>query len=396
MTISLIQALGFRVNWEKSLVFPQQTLEFLGIEVNSVEMSLRIPQSTIYKIKTQCRRLAHKVTCSAKELSALIGLLTFTKVAIPVAPLFFRALQFDLISAIRLPGGYNQKITLSQVSLANLNWWTAHTPRWNSNPIVKREIDLAIQTDASLTGWGASSYGKRGMVSRGEDSPHQPSRIEGSLFWREVVCLYQDTRFATNSQHYDDPLHQQIWRHTLTTSMSAVNTAPAVHDAASNNLDSGIHSRKREHNCRLAIPPLELPSTRMAPLSKNIQQDPSNHPDTPQGGPVRLTSQQPTTKVCKLAPRSRRHSGERLCTRLAESGGTLHVPSTDPHWTNPDQAPSGENRFSDSNIPLLADQAMVAATPRVSDTNTIASTPISVAANQPNGRPASPLESPAD
>ena len=99
-----------------------------------------------------------------------IGLLTFTKVAIPVAPLFFRALQFDLISAIRLPGGYNQKTTLSQASLANLNWWTAHTPRWNSNPIVKREIDLVIQTDASLTGWGASSHGK---MASGAWSPEE-------------------------------------------------------------------------------------------------------------------------------------------------------------------------------------------------------------------------------
>ena len=46
---------GFRVNWDKSLIIPQQILEFLGIEVNSVEMTPRIPQSTIHKIKTQCQ-----------------------------------------------------------------------------------------------------------------------------------------------------------------------------------------------------------------------------------------------------------------------------------------------------------------------------------------------------
>ena len=32
MTISLLQALCFRVNWDKLLITPQQTLEFLGIE----------------------------------------------------------------------------------------------------------------------------------------------------------------------------------------------------------------------------------------------------------------------------------------------------------------------------------------------------------------------------
>ena len=53
-TISLLQALGFKVNWEKSLVTPHQTLEFLGIEIDSVQMATTdTPISANLPYKTQ-------------------------------------------------------------------------------------------------------------------------------------------------------------------------------------------------------------------------------------------------------------------------------------------------------------------------------------------------------
>ena len=117
-TISLLQALGFKVNWEKSLVTPHQTLEFLGIEIDSVQMATTdTPISANLPYKT-----------SGHGDGSTICLLSFTKVAIPVAPLFFRALQFDLISTLRLLDDYSQNITLSQSSQANIAWWINEAP----------------------------------------------------------------------------------------------------------------------------------------------------------------------------------------------------------------------------------------------------------------------------
>ena len=150
--------------------------------------------------------------------------------------LFFRARQFDLISAVRLPKGDNQIITLSQSSLRDIAWWIEEAPNWNSNPIVKREIDPIIQTDASLTGLAASSQGqeaakdsRRSMVPRGENLSHQCTAAESSLFRREVV--------VANGQHYCTPLYKQIRNHAFAASMSAGDKAPEVYNATPENSD---------------------------------------------------------------------------------------------------------------------------------------------------------------
>ncbi|KAI6661106.1 hypothetical protein LOD99_13828 [Oopsacas minuta] len=88
------------------------------------------------------------------------------KVAIPVAPLFYRDLQFDLISALHKSNSYNQNVVLSQPFLGNIAWWITDVTNWNSNPIMKPEISLVIQTDASLTGWGAYCL-RRGLQGHG-------------------------------------------------------------------------------------------------------------------------------------------------------------------------------------------------------------------------------------
>ena len=202
MTISLIQALGFRVNWDKSLIIPQQILEFLGIEVNSVEMTLRIPQSTIHKIKTQCQKLAHKSTCSAKELSALIGLLSFTKVAIPTAPPILSSssvrsnIGYTTTQGLQ-PEGHAFPILPSQPQLVD-----GRCPEMELQPNCKTG-NRSGYSDRRLADRLGCFFpwedGLRNMVSGREDLPYQFSRIESSLLWREgmafpgCTCCYKQT-----------------------------------------------------------------------------------------------------------------------------------------------------------------------------------------------------------
>ena len=49
--ISLLESLGFRTNYEKSMIIPTQKLEFLGFIIDSTSMSLALPVGKIQSIK---------------------------------------------------------------------------------------------------------------------------------------------------------------------------------------------------------------------------------------------------------------------------------------------------------------------------------------------------------
>jgi hypothetical protein len=51
-----------------------------------------------------------------------------------------------------------ERIISDQYCRDELMWWDNHMVRWNGKSILKREIDMVIDSDASLTGWGCSTY----------------------------------------------------------------------------------------------------------------------------------------------------------------------------------------------------------------------------------------------
>ena len=55
-----------------------------------------------------------------------------------------------------------------------LSWWTHQLTRWNGKGLVLRNPDVTLQSDASLTGWGATAQGvcTRGPWSLEEKSSH--------------------------------------------------------------------------------------------------------------------------------------------------------------------------------------------------------------------------------
>ena len=50
----LLQTLGFLINKNKSVLHQCQTLQLLGVEINSKEMSVSLPQEKKDKIISQC------------------------------------------------------------------------------------------------------------------------------------------------------------------------------------------------------------------------------------------------------------------------------------------------------------------------------------------------------
>ena len=103
--ILLLQQLGFAFNLKKSVLTPSQRIEFLGVTVDSLIMTLYLPEKKGSKVQKQCLELQ----VSILELVKLIALLSSTSQAVLPAQINFRYLQQQQMQALKLQELYWKK-----------------------------------------------------------------------------------------------------------------------------------------------------------------------------------------------------------------------------------------------------------------------------------------------
>ena len=112
---------------------------------------------------------------TARGVSRLLGKFDSVSQAIPPGPLFCRAIQRDLASALDASDQcYNTPCCLSPAAIEEMEWWNSQLTAWNRKSLVLRQPNLQIESDASLIGWGASCQGTQtgGPWSQQEKSLH--------------------------------------------------------------------------------------------------------------------------------------------------------------------------------------------------------------------------------
>lgn len=152
--IWLLHNLGWLINWKKSVLEPTQTIEFLGLKVDSVEMSVYLPQDKIQNIKMKCQKALESDHITIQELASLVGSLNATVEAVIPASLYVRELQMFKTKCLIKEKSYKNKINLSQECKTEISWWIQQLQVWNGKQIITNEPDLVIETDASTMGWG--------------------------------------------------------------------------------------------------------------------------------------------------------------------------------------------------------------------------------------------------
>jgi hypothetical protein len=158
--IFLLENLGFTINRKKSILQPTHRLEFLGMEIDTLEMTITLPERKVQEIISLCHRRLAQGILSLREMSQLIGKLYSTSPAILQAPLQIRALQQDLIRALNRGFTYSDHLTLSPESRVELKWWIFNLELQKGNPIHLQEPEMVIFSDAAKTGgWGAAMEG---------------------------------------------------------------------------------------------------------------------------------------------------------------------------------------------------------------------------------------------
>ncbi|KAM9954862.1 hypothetical protein ACTFIW_000965 [Dictyostelium discoideum] len=89
-TMDLLVKLGFKLNLEKSVVEPTQSITFLGLQIDSVSMKLLVPKEKKKSVIKDIRNFLKLDCCSPRKLAGLKGKLIALKDAVTTLRLYTR------------------------------------------------------------------------------------------------------------------------------------------------------------------------------------------------------------------------------------------------------------------------------------------------------------------
>jgi hypothetical protein len=155
LVCTVLKALGFVVNTEKSIAEPTQRLDFLGHTVDSTQMRFTLVPQKVEKIQGLCQEMLQVNYVKVRQICKLTGLTEHAAPAIRTGRVHIREIQRVVRSALQQLGSYEAEITLSEAAKQDLVWWLNHMALHNGKRIVPYEPSVTITSDASKLGWGA-------------------------------------------------------------------------------------------------------------------------------------------------------------------------------------------------------------------------------------------------
>ena len=111
--LDLLQRCGFLINRDKSVGLAAQEREFLGLVVDSKELSLSLLPRKVQQIMEICRRALSADTISLREIAGILGNLAWAIQAIPFAQGHYRGIQrLYVAQSASMNGDLSTKIQL--------------------------------------------------------------------------------------------------------------------------------------------------------------------------------------------------------------------------------------------------------------------------------------------
>ena len=130
----------------------------LGILIDTKEFTLAIPSEKLQEIVTMCKSWIHKNSCTKRQLQSLLGSLLYVTKCVRSSRFFLnRLLEF-----LRSMEDRGQE-DLTVEAKRDINWFQKCLPTFNGVTFFdQRQVDGAIELDASLQGlgavWGSQIY----------------------------------------------------------------------------------------------------------------------------------------------------------------------------------------------------------------------------------------------
>ena len=156
MALATCEEAGCPVATEKT-EGPTTVLTLLGIELDSVQLQLRLPRDKLEKLKKLVANWRKRSGCRKRELESLAGHLSHACKVVRPGRRFLRGI-FGLLSCFRRR---DHPIRLNASFRADLEWWHVFVSSWNGVSMMLEEClkspSVEMWSDAS-GGWGCGAW----------------------------------------------------------------------------------------------------------------------------------------------------------------------------------------------------------------------------------------------
>jgi hypothetical protein len=164
-TLSLCETLNIPL--ADKTVYPTCKLIFLGFVLDSVELTISLPEEKKAVYIAEIQGLLGKRATTKKILQSLIGKLMHAAVCIPIGRAFFRSL---INKCSRLPHSQCW-VSLAKDERLNLTWWADLLQSWNGISLMRYckwepIFDLELASDAALTDGFGIVFGREWVAGK--------------------------------------------------------------------------------------------------------------------------------------------------------------------------------------------------------------------------------------
>ena len=181
-TIKALQFLGWIINFEKSDLTPSQDFQFIGMQFNTRRFTVTPLPKMRVKVQSVHQHWMANPNITARDLHRLLGMLVFMASLVWPGRLRLRPVQWWAATAwCQRTGNWSDRIQVPQWVLSEVAWWSSPAVL-QGLPLVTKETEVTLFTDASSSGWGAqlgsrSTHGT--VVSISKIMPHKRSGDAG-------------------------------------------------------------------------------------------------------------------------------------------------------------------------------------------------------------------------
>ena len=128
---------------------PTSCLVFLGIELDTQQWIVRLPDIKLRRLQEEIRKWESKKACTKRELLSLIGQLQHACCVVRPGRSFLRRM-IDLSKGVRK---LHHKGRLNRGFRSDLQWWACFLPAWNGKNMmtgmIKGRPQVVMTSDAS-------------------------------------------------------------------------------------------------------------------------------------------------------------------------------------------------------------------------------------------------------
>ena len=154
IVIELLESLGYIINYEKSWLEGYQILKYLGMILDTLSMTVYLPQEKITAIQSLGQALLDAEKVKIRTYASFIGMCVATFQGNKYGPLHSKCLEQGKIAALDSNGqDFDAFMTLSDNERNEILWWISNVHKCYQDILIP-EPDKVIYTDSSKSGYG--------------------------------------------------------------------------------------------------------------------------------------------------------------------------------------------------------------------------------------------------